>query len=156
MTERNWSEYYSSLSEEQLDALALIRVIECSNGCMQQLYRNDDPRQFPIEQTRAAMKYSMAAMKNLEFVVGDETIKAEGEFADVLREVRDLYVNGFKKDDAEARAEFFRSSVATVKALGNERIVKAAVRVAKELSDVLPTKAVALGVDYLQRLAPAI
>ena len=39
----DWSDTFNSLSSDELDALAVLRVIETSNGIIQHMYRNGDP-----------------------------------------------------------------------------------------------------------------
>ena len=39
-----WKDIWLSQSPEVLDATALIRVIECTNGCVQYAFRDGDER----------------------------------------------------------------------------------------------------------------
>ena len=62
----NWEAEFSSLSPQELDKLALLRIIECSNGVVQHLFRANDERALPVEQTREIMNFSMGCMKHME------------------------------------------------------------------------------------------
>ena len=59
-----WKDVWSSQSEEVLDATALIRVMECTNGCVQHAFRDGDERALSVEQSRECMKLSMGTIKS--------------------------------------------------------------------------------------------
>ena len=59
-----WKDIWTSQSEEVLDATALIRVVECTNGCVQHAFRDGDERALSVEQSRECMKLSMGTSKN--------------------------------------------------------------------------------------------
>jgi hypothetical protein len=147
-----WEEFFSSLTEHELDGVALIRIIECSNGCIQHAFRDNDPRALPIEQTRDTMKFSMGLMKTLDLCLGGVTYDFSETTREGLRGIRELYVRGFKQGDSEAMDEFFQSSYACVDSLGVDRMRKAATIVKKELADVFPPHTVDWGFNYLSRL----
>lgn len=148
----NWEAFYGNLDESNLCAIALLRVIECTNGCIQHAFRAKSPAALSVEETRTAMQFSMAAMKNLSFRVGDQEFAFEGEVAEGLRRARDLYVQAFKQGNEAAMDEFFECSEACVQALGKERLYSAAATVTAYLTDVYPARAVGWGLDYLLRL----
>jgi hypothetical protein len=60
---KNWDFIFQALPDEEQEKLALLRLIECSNGVIQHMHRNGDPDALSLEETRAAMKFSMSAMK---------------------------------------------------------------------------------------------
>lgn len=148
----HWDEFYSSCTDEELEGIALLRVIECTNGVIQQLYRAKDPRALSIEQTRETMKLSMGLMKEMSFIVGDKTYSFSTNTEKGLREIRELYVKGFKNDDDEALDDFYESSYACVRALGIDRILEAGKKVRDHLSYVFPENTVTWGENYLQNL----
>ena len=45
-----WKDLWSMQTEEVLDATALVRVMECTNGCVQHAFRDGDERALPVEQ----------------------------------------------------------------------------------------------------------
>ena len=59
----DWTEEFTSLPSDELDALAVLRIIETSNGIIQFMYRDKDPDALSIEDTRKAMGFSMSAIK---------------------------------------------------------------------------------------------
>ena len=122
---KNWNKIFEALPDEEQDKLALLRVIETSNGVIQSLYRNGDPDALSLEETRAAMKFSMSAMKTQTIPLGDEVIVFASETAKIMSEVRELYISGFKQQNQEDYEEFMVASVANLGAIGKERILKA-------------------------------
>ena len=109
-----WKDIWLSQSPEVLDATALIRVIECTNGCVQYAFRDGDEMEFSFkqgcistEQTRECMKLSMGTIKNkvLPLPDGTEVVLPE-ECHPIMNEARDLYVRGFKQNDKDAMEEF--------------------------------------------------
>lgn len=148
----NWAQFFQNLPEDQLEAIALLRVIECTNGCIQHAYREKDDRALSVEQTRAAMNFSMGAMKRLEFTVGGHTYSFSGYVASHLRDARELYIKAFKQNNEEAMGDFFECSIACAKTLGEDRIVAAGGKVKANLADTFPEHTVQWGVNYMINL----
>lgn len=151
-TAQEWEEIFSSFTDEELNTVALIRIIECSNGCAQHLFRDKSPEAFSVEETRKAMNFSMSGIKNWKFHIGDEVVEAKGRLRETLMEVRDLYVGAFKQGKDHLVEPFFRASVASLKAVGEDRIKAAAELLIREIPDTLPPRMVAMGVGYCQGL----
>jgi len=122
---KNWNKIFEALPDEEQDKLALLRVIETSNGVIQSLFRNKDADALSPEETRISMKFSMSAMKTQTIPLGDEIITFAPETAEIMREVRELYISGFKQQNDEDYEEFMRASVANLNAIGKERILDA-------------------------------
>jgi hypothetical protein len=57
---KDWDFIFQALPDEEQDKLALLRLIECSNGCIQHSFRNGDVDALSPEETRIAMKFSMS------------------------------------------------------------------------------------------------
>jgi hypothetical protein len=146
-----WYEVWGACSEEELDNIALLRVMECTNGVIQHAFRDKSPMALDVERTRVAMNFSMTAMKNLTIELGDEVVKFEGKTADALREARDLYVRGFKRGDEEALAEFFNCSEASVRTVGEARLLKAVEKLNEKASHIFPAGTPDWGLQYLRR-----
>ena len=119
-----WKDIWSSQSEEVLDATALIRVVECTNGCVQHAFRDEDERALSVEQTRECMKLSMGTIKNKVLPLPDGRTKVilPEECHEIMNTARDLYVRGFKQGDEEALEEFFALSKAHFQVLGRQLI----------------------------------
>ena len=147
---KDWQKLYDALPDEELDKIALLRVMECTNGIIQYAHRDDASYKLPIEETRRAMKFSMSCMKTLEIPLKDETITFAPETQVLLREARQLYVDGVKNGNDEAFSEFMKVSEATVRGVGLFRIFNAA-KVLKENIDDIPPEAITWGVSYIMQ-----
>ena len=98
----DWTKEFTSLPDEELDALAVLRIIETTNGCIQFMYRDSEPDALSIEDTRVAMGFSMSAIKRIRIVLEDEAIDFADETKEIMGRVRDLYLKGMKHGDDEA------------------------------------------------------
>ncbi len=122
---KDWNKIFEAIPDEEQDKLALLRVIECTNGVIQHMFRNGDDDALSPEETRAAMKFSMSAMKHQTIPLGDEVVVFALETAEIMKEVRELYISGFKQQNQEDYEEFMIASVANLGVIGKERILKA-------------------------------
>jgi len=148
----DWATFFSSCTEEELGGIALLRMIECTNGCIQHAFRENDARALPAEETRTAMKYSMGLMKEVSFQLGTEKYIFSEKTEEGLREIRELYVKAFKQGNEEAMENFFSSSYACVEALGETRIRDAAKTVRQLLTETFPEHTISWGENYLLNL----
>ena len=148
---KKWNKIFEALPDEEQDKLALLRVIETSNGVIQSLYRNGDPDALSLEETRTAMKFSMSAMKTQTIPLGDEVIVFAPETARIMSEVRELYISGFKQQNQEDYEEFMVASVANLDAIGKERILKARTILFDNLYEV-PVHCLDWGLSYIYSL----
>ena len=151
MIEKDWNSIFRALPDEEQDKLALLRVIETSNGVIQSLYRNGDPDALSLEETRAAMKFSMSAMKTQTIPLGDEVIVFAPETAKIMSEVRELYISGFKQQNQEDYEEFMVASVANLDAIGKERILLARTILFNDLYEI-PVHCIDWGLSYIYSL----
>ena len=148
---KNWNKIFEALPDGEQDKLALLRVIETSNGVIQSLYRNGDPDALSLEETRTAMKFSMSAMKTQTIPLGDEVIVFASETAKIMSEVRELYISGFKQQNQEDYEEFMVASVANLGAIGKERILLARTILFNDLYDI-PVHCIDWGLSYIYSL----
>ena len=118
----DWTDTFTSLSDEELDKLAILRVIECTNGIIQFMYRDKDKDALSVEDTRKAMGFSMSSIKRMQIVLENETIEFAPETEKIMRDVREIYVSGMKRNNDEDYAEFLRSSLACLQVCGIERL----------------------------------
>ena len=145
---KDWDFIFQALPDEEQDKLALLRVIETSNGVIQSLFRNGDVDALSPEETRIAMKFSMSCMKTQSIPLGDEVIVFAPETAEIMREVRELYISGFKQQNDEDYEEFMRASIANLNAIGSERILDARQRLFYNLYDI-PAHCLVWGISYI-------
>ena len=118
----DWTSVFKSLSTDELDKLAVLRIIECSNGIIQYMLRNGDADALSLEETRQAMAFSMSSIKRMQIVLENETIEFAPETEKIMRDVREIYVSGMKRNNDEDYAEFLRSSLACLQVCGIERL----------------------------------
>ena len=112
------------------------------------MFRNGDDDALSPEETRAAMKFSMSAMKNQTIPLGDEVVVFALETAEIMKEVRELYISGFKQQNQEDYDEFMIASVANLNSIGKERILKARTILFDHLYDV-PVHCLDWGIQYI-------
>ena len=145
---RDWSTIFNNLSDEEKNKIAILRVIECSNGVIQHMFRANDEDALSIEETRDAMKFSMGCMKTMTIPLKSHTVTFSEETASIMQEVRELYVSGFKNGNQEDLEEFMRASKANINAVGKKRILEARQIVFDEVDDIPPC-ALDWGLGYI-------
>jgi len=144
----DWTERFSSLPDVEQDKLALLRVIECTNGVIQHSYRSGDDDTLTVDEVRDAMKFSMGCMKRQEIPVGDKVVTFAPETKELMTEMRRLYISGAKQNNQEDFNEFLKGSKANLLAIGKERILKAR-RLAFNHIDELPPHTLDWGLEYI-------
>jgi len=145
---KNWDELFGNLSDEEKNKIALLRVIECSNGVVQHMFRANDEDALSIEETRDAMKFSMGCIKTMSIPLKSHTVTFAEETASVMHEVRELYISGFKNGNQEDLEEFMRASKANLNAVGQKRILEARQIVFDGVDDIPPC-ALDWGLGYI-------
>lgn len=145
-----WLDIWKTQTMEVLDATALIRVIECTNGCVQYAFRDKNENALSVEQTRECMKISMGTIRNkmLSLPDGTEVVLPEA-CHNIMNEVRDLYIRGFKKGDEDALEEFFALSKAHFQVLGRQIIDEKFQFFTEHFEDVFTTYWIAVGRKYI-------
>ena len=136
-----------------LDHVALIRCIECTNGCVQYAFRDNSDKALSVEQTREAMKTSMSFIKTKSLTLPNhQTINALPEIHTLMDETRTLYIEGFKKGNPEMTKEFFllllwRSCMCVEK----KRIVKQMKFVKEHFTDTFTEFWLTVGLSYMMQ-----
>jgi len=148
---KKWNKIFEALPDEEQDKLALLRLVECTNGVIQHMHRNGDPDALSLEETRISMKFSMACMKTQTIPLGDEVITFAPETAEIMSKVRELYISGFKQQNQEDYEEFMVASVANLGAIGKERILLARTILFNDLYDI-PVHCIDWGLSYIYSL----
>ena len=147
---KNWKELYESLPEEELAEIAILRVMECTNGVIQHAFRDGAEYALPVDDTRRAMKFSMGCMKRMEIPLKEETITFAPETEELMRQARELYISGVKMGNDEDFKEFMRVSEVTAKVCGIDRIRKAKDILSENVDDI-PPNTLNWGVAYLMQ-----
>ncbi|MCP9775989.1 hypothetical protein [Cyanobium sp. WAJ14-Wanaka] len=145
----DWSAAFSALPSSELDKLAILRVIECTNGVIQNLYREGSPDALSVDETRQAMKFSMSCIKSMAIPMGDQQVTFCEPTAGLFTEIRRLYISGAKNNNTADWAEFLRASEANLRAIGLERIEAAKREIFYHIYD-LPPHTLDWGVDYIK------
>jgi hypothetical protein len=150
-------DFWSEQTEEGLDSVALIRAIECTNGCVQYAFRDEEPWALDLEQTRLCMKTSMTFIKTkkLELVDG-RVIECDPSVIDALNKVRDIYIKGFKQGDDDAMMEFYAQSLAQFFVIGREKLNKKFDWVEKNLYNVFGDLFLKAGRNYVMSYLNAL
>lgn len=153
-TVEQWKERFDALTDDSLQDIAIIRMVEVTNGCIQMAFREKDIRALDVEKTRAAMQLSMGIIINKVVTVSEDVFTPlSPEIDDIMNEVRELYVKGFKNGDDEKFAEFMRASKANVLAVGKDRLDQAEKFVRQHFTDTLTEEYITYGRSYLDNLA---
>jgi hypothetical protein len=133
---RDWQKTFETLTEEQKNKLAILRVMECSNGLIQYAYRDQANHALSIEDTRRAMKFSMGCIKKMEIPLGETTITFGDDLKEIFGEIRDLYQSG--KTNQKDFDEFMRISIIMYNVLGKERIQEAQKVLSQHITEIAP------------------
>jgi len=147
---KDWKQLYSNLPSEELDKIAVLRVMECTNGVIQHAYRDDAPYKLSVEDTRRAMKFSMGCIKRMAIPLKDETITFTSETEELMREARELYISGVKHGNDKDYSEFMKISEVTAQVCGLPRIIQG-MKTLQENIDDIPPQTLQWGVEYLMR-----
>ena len=144
-----WYKIWSEQSEEVLTATALIRAMECTNGCVQYALRGEDPNALSIDQTRLAMKTSMSTIKTKVLPIpGEEDLVMPDEAIPLMNQARDLYQKMKTRDEA-AYNEFYALSAAHFHVLGEQRMEDAFEYFRYHFTDVFTERFIYAGEDYI-------
>ena len=144
----DWDTLFQSLPDVEKDKIALLRVIECTNGVIQHMFRSEDEDALSVEETRTAMKFSMGCMKTMSIPLGENVVTFAPEIAELFAEMRRLYISGVKNNNTEDYNEFLKASKANLLAVGKERILLAR-QTAFNHIDELPPHTLEWGLGYI-------
>ena len=147
----DWDAEFSALSPEDLDSIAVLRVLECTNGICQHRFRDGDDDALDADETRRAMKFSMGSIKRMQIVLDDGNVDFSDTAKELMGRVRELYLSGVKRNNDADFAEFMVSSVASLKACGLPRIMEAKSRLYNHCYD-LPSYTYDWGLAYILSL----
>lgn len=144
-----WYKIWEAQSPEVIEATALIRAMECTNGCVQHAFRDGDEYALDIDQTRLAMKTSMSAIKTKILPIpGEEVISMPLAAMPLMEEARAAYQK-MKTGDEEAFAEFHGLSTSHFHVIGEEIMEQAFEYFRYHFTDVFTERFIALGEDYV-------
>ena len=155
MTEYNqWFDDFAALPDEELDKLALLRIVECTNGLIQYAYRDSTNEALSIEETRRAMEFSMGSIKKMQIELENETIEFADDTKELMTKVRDKYVSGMKHNNDADYAEFLVASLACFRACGLERLEQAQTKLYSDCYQ-MPSHTWSWGLEYARNFMAA-
>jgi len=145
------------VAPDELDKLAIIRVIEVTNGCTQYGFRRNDENCLTVEQTREAMQKVIGFMNNMRIdLPSGKSISFHESTNQLMREVRKIYQDAFKKNMAHQEREYYAYSTANFLALGRQRFEEAMELVKQEFEDLFSTYYIERGRKYIAPYIEAI
>jgi len=145
----DWNTAFGALPSTELDKLAVLRVMECANGVLQHMYRDNDPEALSVEETRRAMTFSMSSIKKMQIDLESESITFADDTILLMKEVRELYLEGVKRNNDEAYTKFLIASLACLKACGMERLQVAHDKLFNDCYE-MPPYAWGFGMSYIR------
>jgi hypothetical protein len=123
---------FQKIDPEELDKLAILRVLEVTNGCTQWGFRRQDKQCLSVEQTRECMRKVIGFIKDkkIEFA-HREAIHFTPIIEQLIDEGRSLYQDAFKNNVAGAEKEYYAYSTAQFSVYGRQRL-EAAMQLIKQ------------------------
>jgi len=145
------------IEPEELDKLAIIRVIEVTNGCTQWGFRRSDDNCLTVEQTRECMQKVMGFMNNQRIdLPSGRSISFHESTSQFMSEVRQIYQDAFKKNMADQEREYYALSVAQSFVYGRDRLNSAMDLVKQEFESLFSTYYIERGRRYISAYTESI
>lgn len=145
------------LEDDVLDNLALLRVLEVTNGCTQWGFRRQDENCLPIDQTRECMRVVIGFIKEkrIDLATG-ETVHFTEAIERLIDEGRELYQNAFKKNIPEAEKEYYAYSTAQFLVYGRQRLEMAMAIVKRDFETLFSPYYIQKGYSYIEPYFEAV
>ncbi len=138
------------IASKELDKLAILRVIEVTNGCTQWGFRQQDKQCLSVEQTRKCMRIVIGFIqdKKIDFPNG-ESICFTSSVEQLIDEVRELYRDAFKRNIIDKEKEYYAYSTALFLVYGRQRLNVAIKLVKQEFEPLFTTHYIEKGCNYI-------
>jgi hypothetical protein len=121
------------IESQELDKLALLRVLEVTNGCTQWAFRRQDENCLSVEQTRECMKQVMGFIKNKKILLAqNRVIDFTPVIEQLIDEGRQLYQDAFKNQVEGSEKEYYAYSTAQFLIYGRQRLEQALEEICQE------------------------
>lgn len=138
------------IDPQELDKLALLRVLEVTNGCTQWAFRRQDKNCLSVEQTRECMKQVMGFIKNKKILLAQNRII---EFTPVIEQLidegRQLYQDAFKNQVEGSEKEYYAYSTAQFLIYGRQRLEQALGEIRQEFEALFTSYYLEKGRRYI-------
>ena len=139
-----------SISPGDLDHLALLRVLEVTNGCAQWGFRRQDPDCLSADQARDCMRQVIGFIKAKRIVLPSGRTVGFSPAVEVLIESgRELYHKAFKRNQRGAQRAYYAASTAQFIAYGPDRLQAALDVVNQEFEPLFTATWIARGQRYI-------
>ncbi|UAJ73127.1 hypothetical protein IQE94_01935 [Synechocystis sp. PCC 7339] len=147
----------TAIAPEELDNLAVLRVLEVCNGCLQWAFRRQDKHCLSVEQTRECMQTVIGFIKVKKITCpSGKTITFTPVIEQLIEEGTQLYRQAFKQNNQTAKQKYYAYSTAQFIAYGGDRLGWAQDLVEKEFSSLLTPHFVLRGKNYIAPYLQAI
>ncbi len=141
----------------ELDHLAILRVLEVTNGCTQWGFRRQDPEALSIEQTRECMRQVIGFIRarKIDFPNGTSIIFSDA-IEELITEGTKLYQDAFKNNIPEAEQEYYAYSTAQFIVYGCQRLENALQLIKQEFEPLFGSYYIGRGERYIRRYMEAM
>ncbi|TAG93596.1 MAG: hypothetical protein EAZ09_13780 [Oscillatoriales cyanobacterium] len=145
------------IESKELDKLAILRVLEVTNGCTQWGFRRKDEQCLSVEQTRECMKKVIGFIQDKKIdLPSGESIHFTSSIKHLMDEARELYQDAFKKNIADKEKEYYAYSTALFLVCGRPRLNAASQLVKQEFESMFTTYYIEKGRNYIAPYIEAI
>lgn len=145
------------IDSKELEKLAILRIIEVTNGCIQWGFRRQDEHCLSVEQTRECMRKVIGFMKEKKVVLSrGEAICFTLPIEQLIEEGRNLYQDAFKNNVAGAEKEYYAYSTAQFLVYGRQRLDTAMRLVKQEFESLFTPYYIEKGRNYIAPYTEAL
>jgi len=138
------------IDSKELDKLALLRVLEVTNGCTQWGFRRKDEQCLSVEQTRECMRKVIGFIQNKKIdLPSGESIHFTSSIEQLIEEGRKLYQDAFKKNIPDQKKEYYAYSTAQFLVYGRPRLTAAIQLVKQDFDSLFTTYYIEKGRNYI-------
>jgi hypothetical protein len=139
-----------AIDPQDLDRLALLRVLEVTNGCAQWGFRRQDPGCLSADQARDCMRQVIGFIKDKRIVLpSGSTVGFSSAVEALIESGRELYHNAFKRNQSGAQRAYYAASTAQFIAYGPKRLQVALDLVNQEFEPLFTATWIARGQRYI-------
>ncbi|MEB3192837.1 MAG: hypothetical protein VKL42_21050 [Snowella sp.] len=140
-----------AIAPEELDKLALLRVLEVTNGCLQWAFRRQDDHALSVERTRDCMQVVIGFIKAKKITYPNgKVIIFSSLVVQLMETVTLLYRQAFKHNIGASKEGFFVHSTAQFIAFGTQRIEWAEAEVKTHFTELFSDYFIGRGQNYIK------
>ncbi len=144
-------EVLQEIAPEELDKLALIRVLEVTNGCLQWAFRRKDQQALSVEQTRNCMQVVIGFIKDKKIAYPNgKVLIFSPAVVQLMETVTLLYRQAFKQNIESSKEEYLVHSTAQFIVFGQKRMQWAEAEVKQNFTDLFSDYFISLGQNFLK------